>query len=110
MRRAPDNMRAMIDTLSNPTVLFAIALAFFLGFMFRGSGRSSLSPTPMSKEEVAAAVERVTVSRWMEIDAEIDAKRKLAAIKLLRQSTGLGLKDSKEAVEARMASRGMTRH
>jgi hypothetical protein len=100
----------MIDKLSDPTVLFALILAFFLGFMFRGSGRGSLSPTPMTTDEVAEAVGRVPLSRWMEIDAEIDSKRKLAAIKRLRQTTGLGLKDSKEAVEARMASRGMTRH
>jgi len=110
MRRGLHKMPAMIDKLSDPIVLFALVLAFILGFMLRGSGRSALSPSPMTKEEVAEAVGRVTVSRWIEIDAEIDARRKIAAIKLLRQSTGLGLKESKEAIEARMVSRGMTRH
>lgn len=102
-------MPAMIEKLSDPTVLFAIAIAFYLGFTVRGWGRSSLSPTPPTQEDVAEALERVTVSRWMEIDAEIDARRKIAAIKLLRTATGLGLKDSKEAIEARMAERGMGR-
>lgn len=103
-------MPAMIDTLSDPAVLFALVLAFVLGFMIRGSGRRTLLQDQMTKEEVAEAVGRVTVSHWMDIDAEIDARRKIAAIKLLRETTGLGLKDSKEAIEARMASRGMTRH
>lgn len=101
---------AMIDKLSDPVILFALVLAFVLGFMARGNGRSSLSPAPMNQEEIDAAMKRVTVSRWMDIDAEIAAGRKLAAIKLLREATGLGLKDSKEAVEARMTERRMTRH
>ncbi|KCZ92839.1 hypothetical protein [Hyphomonas johnsonii] len=100
----------MMEKLSDPTVLFALALAFALGFMFRGSGRNSLSPTPPTDAEIAEAVKRVTASKWIEIDAEIDARRKIAAIRLLREATGLGLKVSKDAIEARMAARGMTRH
>lgn len=99
----------MIDKLSDPAVLFALAIAFYLGFTVRGWGRNSMSPPPMTQEDVAGALESVTVSRWMEIDAEIDARRKVAAIKLLRTATGLGLKVSKEAIEARMAERGMGR-
>ena len=99
----------MIEKLSDPAVLFALAIAFYLGFTVRGWGRSSMSPAPMTQEDVAGALDRVTVSRWMEIDAEIDARRKIAAIKLLRTATGLGLKDSKETIEARMAERGMGR-
>ncbi|WP_340693253.1 ribosomal protein L7/L12 [Hyphomonas sp.] len=99
----------MIEKLSDPTVLFALVIAFYVGFTVRGWGRKSHSPTPMTQEDVAGALDSVTVSRWMDIDAEIDARRKLAAIKLLRTATGLGLKDSKEAIEARMAARGMGR-
>ncbi|MBU2604633.1 MAG: ribosomal protein L7/L12 [Alphaproteobacteria bacterium] len=99
----------MIEKLSDPTVLFALVIAFYLGFTVRGRGRNSLSPKPMAQEDAAGALESVTVSRWMEIDAEIDARRKTSVIKLLRTATGLGLKDSKEAVEARMAARGMGR-
>ena len=100
----------MIDMFSDPVILFALVFAFALGFLVRGNGRGSLSHTPMGREEVDAAVKQVTISRWMDIDAEIAAGRKLAAIKLLRDATGLGLKNSKEAIEARMAARGMTRH
>ena len=100
----------MIDKLSDPVILFALVFAFVLGFLVRGNGRGTVSPAPMSREEVDTAVKQVTISRWMDIDAEIAAGRKLAAIKLLRDATGLGLKNSKEAIEARMAARGMTRH
>jgi large subunit ribosomal protein L7/L12 len=34
------------------------------------------------------------------VEAELAAGRKIEAIKLLREATGLGLKDAKEAVEA----------
>lgn len=102
-------MTAMIEKLSDPTVLFALAFAFYLGFRVRGWGHNSPSPSPMTQQDMAGAVESVTVSRWMEIGAEIDARRKISAIKLLRTATGLGLKDSKEAIEARMAERGMDR-
>ena len=38
---------------------------------------------------------------WSTMDAEILAGRKITAIKLHRQATGLGLKESKDAVDAR---------
>lgn len=97
-------MDALIDKLLDAEILIALAVAFFLGFMIRGNGRNSLSPLPPTQDEIDAALARVTRSRWMEIDAEIDARRKISAIKLLRETTGLGLKASKEAVEARMQS------
>ena len=100
-------MDALIDKLSDAEVLIALAVAFFLGFMFRGNGRNSLSPTPPTQEEIDAKLKEVTRSKWIEIDLEIDQRQKLKAIKLLREATGLGLKDSKEAIEARMAKRGM---
>jgi ribosomal protein L7/L12 len=71
---------------------------------------NSLSPIPPTPEEVDAALERVTMSKWLEIDAELDARKKIRAIKLLRQATGLGLKDSKEAIEARERKRDLRLH
>jgi ribosomal protein L7/L12 len=50
------------------------------------------------------------MSKWLEIDAELDARKKIRAIKLLRQATGLGLKDSKEAIEARERKRDLRLH
>ena len=39
--------------------------------------------------------------QWQAIDAEICAGRKIDAIKLYREGTGEGLKEAKDAVEAR---------
>ena len=64
---------------------------------------------PLVKRSVSLAGHRTSVSRepefWAEIDRAIDDRKKLLAIKLLREQTGLGLKASKEAIEARMQSR-----
>ncbi len=100
-------MDALIEKLSDTEVLIALAVAFFLGFMLRGSGQNSLSPTPPTQAEIDAKLKRVTRSKWIEIDAEIDSKKKIRAIKLLRDATGLGLKDAKQAIDARIRRRDL---
>lgn len=104
-------MEDYLNKILVPEVLFTVIVAFILGGIFSGGkAGKSLSPTPPTPEEIEEAVRKVTLSRWMEIDAEIDAHKKIRAIKLLRETTGLGLKDSKQAIEARMRKRGMERH
>ena len=104
-------MEAYLDKILEPEVLFTVFAAFFLGrIMSGGKSSNSLSPTPMSQAEIEAALKTVTVSKWMEIDAELDARKKIQAIKLLRQATGLGLKDSKDAIEARQQKRTQRYH
>lgn len=99
-------MEAYLDKILEPEVLITLAVVFFLGrTMSGGKSGNSLSPTPMSQAEIDDALKTVTVSKWMEIDAELDARKKIQAIKLLRQATGLGLKDSKDAIEARQQKR-----
>ena len=100
-------MDALIEKLSDTEVLIALAVAFFLGFILRGSGQNSLSPTPPTQAEIDAKLKRVTRSKWIEIDAEIDSKKKIRAIKLLRDATGLGLKDAKQAIDARIRRRDL---
>lgn len=109
MRLVRHKLSPMIDNLSDPALLFALVLAFVLGYRLRDSERSALSPNLMTKEEAAEAVGHVTISRWIEIDAGIDVRRKIAARKMRKRSMGLGQKESEEAIEAGMASRGMTR-
>ena len=106
MQRGP-GMEAYLDKIMDPAVLTTILAAFVVGQVLAG-GRAAgnASPTPTS-EEIATALKKVTLSRWMEIDAELDARKKIRAIKLLRETTGLGLKDSKQAIEARQRQRGM---
>jgi ribosomal protein L7/L12 len=103
-------MHDYLDTILEPEFLVTLLAAFLLGrFTAGGKTRSRLSPIPPTPEEVEAALKKVTLSKWMEIDAELDARKKIRAIKLLRDSTGLGLKDSKDAVEARQRQRGARR-
>jgi hypothetical protein len=41
-----------------------------------------------------------TTEQWQQIQAELFAGRKIQAIKLYREATGVGLKEAKEAMEA----------
>ncbi|HPE49281.1 MAG TPA: ribosomal protein L7/L12 [Hyphomonas sp.] len=105
-------MEDYLDKILHPEVLFTLFGVFVLGQITAGGRRKagSLSPTPPTPEEIKAALKKVTLSKWMEIDAELDARKKIQAIKLLREVTGLGLKDSKEAIEARQRQRDMRHH
>lgn len=68
---------------------FLVACLLFMSKKTRTVGRSNpASLTPLDN-----------ITRE-EILREIKAKRKIEAIKLYREKTGAGLKDSKEAVEA----------
>jgi ribosomal protein L7/L12 len=98
-------MNALAQALSQPATLLLVAVAFGLGFLVRGIGVNSRSPPLLTQAQVEDALSRVTKARWAEIDRAIDDRKKLLAIKLLREQTGLGLKASKEAIEARMQSR-----
>lgn len=100
-------MHDYLDTILEPEFLVTLLAAFLLGRLTAGGKtRNSLSPIPPTPEEVEAALKKVTLAKWMEIDAELDARKKIRAIKLLRDATGLDLKDSKEAIEARQRHRG----
>ena len=104
-------MEAYLEKILDGQVLMTLFAVFVLARITAGGkNRDSLSPTPPTPEEVKAALKHVTLSKWMEIDAELDARRKIKAIRLLREATGLGLKDSKEAIEERQRQRGMGHH
>ncbi|MAB11553.1 hypothetical protein [Hyphomonas sp.] len=105
-------MEAYLDKILQPEVLFTLFVVFLIGRATAGGKKqgNSLSPTPLSPTEVDAALKRVTMSKWLEIDAELDARKKIRAIKLLRDATGLGLKASKEAIEERERKRDLRLH
>ena len=105
-------MEAYFDKIFQPEVLATLFVVFLFGRATAGgkNRENSLSPIPPTPEEIDAALARVTMSKWLEIDAELDARKKIRAIKLLRQTTGLGLKDSKEAIEARERKRDLRLH
>ncbi len=79
-----------------------LLLAFVLGFMVRGAGRES---APMTPEAVQACLAGMTAAQWAGVDAEIEAGRTIGAIRLLRKASGIGLKDARMAVEARLRQR-----
>ncbi|KCZ56998.1 hypothetical protein HY29_07590 [Hyphomonas beringensis] len=96
----------MIASFLHIEVAIALVIAFALGYLVRGSGRQkSHGPSHHSQEEIDAALARIPETKWTEINQAIEDRHKLHAIKLLREASGLGLKDSKEAIEAHMQSR-----
>lgn len=84
-------------SLSLPLIALGALALFALGwFVGRSSSRRALSgrSAPMrSFTELGPAIRA-------EIESAIAQGHKIEAIKLLREATGMGLKESKEAVEA----------
>jgi len=86
-------------------LLFALGFLCGAGLVLmlrRGGGRDLTGPPPTFSRPIAA---RPTVPVDIAIDDEgirelIRQNRKIEAIKRLRDATGLGLKESKDAVEA----------
>jgi ribosomal protein L7/L12 len=83
------------------TTLFWLAIAAIVGFVFgrlslnAGAGRTSEQRDADAEANLAklSAAAREEVTR-LALD-----RQKIAAIKAMRQDTGLGLKEAKEAVE-----------
>lgn len=84
-------------------VMAAVAYAAFL------FGRATKPASPQEKErqrlveeqEIETALSRLSASKSAEIDRLLHDAKKIEAIKILRDATGLGLKLSKMAVERR---------
>lgn len=94
-----------LDRMGQWLVLAVVAYgAFMIG---RAIGRASAAAgSPESRrmadeEEIAAATASLTPSVWAEVDRLLGEKKKIEAIKVLREASGLGLKLSKDAVERR---------
>ena len=101
-------MDTLFEKLTDPQILVALGIAFVLGYMFRGGGQSSsLSPPPPTPEQIDEALKRVTRQQWNAIDDALQRRRKIEAIRLLRQATGLGLKVAKQSVEQRARERNL---
>ena len=92
------------DTAGWIVVLAALALGFVIG---RASGRGAArrdelagAPPPLPQPLARPSPELVA-----QVEAQIAGGNLIAAIKLMREGTGLGLKEAKEAVD-RMAGKG----
>ncbi len=95
-----------MEKLLDPIVLAALFIAFLLGRFARPTEEDSLSPPPLTAEEKQERLDKVTSTQWATIDSALRNGKKIEAIKLLREASSLGLKNSKEAVEERAKQRG----
>ena len=96
-------------TTDNWTLVALVALvAFFVG-RASGGGMSSEERMQQRMEERQAA-ERLFAGLPPEVQQDIDARiqdgKIIEAVKIVRENSGAGLKDAKQAVDARRASMG----
>ena len=91
-----------MDGFSNSSFVFGViagvGLAYLMGWRpVRKDGAAEVPDEP--------ALERALTSLTPDVRAQVDeclhAKKKIAAIKVLREATGLGLRDAKLTVELR---------
>ena len=76
--------------------LVGVVVGFVLGRLTAPSGERTELPRPMGTQSV-----RPPATPDQEVDALLRAGRKIEAIKLVRERTGLGLKAAKDLVEER---------
>ena len=89
-------------------IWFLIIAVGYAGFLF---GRATASDTDREytrlreMETIDGAIRELDVSKREEIMRLVSEKKKIAAIKVFRQASGLGLREAKIAVE-QMAAHG----
>jgi len=83
------------------TTLLWLGIAAIVGFMLgRLSARSEAGPTAEQRDADAEAnLAKLSVAAREEVTRLAFDRQKIAAIKAMRQDTGLGLKEAKGAVE-----------
>jgi len=90
-----------------PTQWLVLAIVAYLAFQAGRATKSTLSPEEREAQRMqaeAAAINAFSMlppSVQSEVDQLLLAKKKIEAIKLIREHTGLGLKDAKTAAEYR---------
>ena len=97
-------MDVYFETIAQTPVLITLAAVALVAYWF---GKASGGPAPDRAQE-QADIARATRSLTANQKMQIDARRKIEAIRIMRGATGLGLKQSKEAVDARIRERDLT--
>lgn len=95
---------AILQTPVLVTLLALALLSYWIGQASAGGGVSE----EQDRAEIATATAKLTSQQKMQIDAAVDAGKKVRAVHLYRDATGLGLKQSKQAVDARTRERHLT--
>ena len=90
-------------------VLVGVAIvAFILGRATRGDVSGARTEREVAdREQVENALAELSSDVQTEVDRLLTEHRKIEAIKIFREATGLGLKQSKDAVEVRQRSLGV---
>ncbi len=91
------DLNKIVETLSSLTVLEAAELAKLLEEKW---GVSAAAPVAMAAAPAAAAAVVEEQTSFNVILASVPADAKINAIKVVREITGLGLKEAKDLVEA----------
>lgn len=93
LREAKDQIDAWVPTSSGTMDPTPVSLA-------RSDSRPAGAPSYAGQPSPSDAVAHLDPNVRAEIGRLIAAGQKISAIKLLREATGLGLKDSKDAIES----------
>ena len=87
-------------------LMAAVAYAAFLFGRATASHGGGEHQRLVEDEEIEAAMRSISAPKLEEVDRLIDNRTKIAAIKVVRAETGLGLKLAKMAVDRRAQQRG----
>ena len=90
------------DKIANLTIIQAVALKDYLKTQYKiepaAGGAMMMAPGPAAPVE--PVVKEVQTEFSVVLEAGYDAAKKISIIKVVREITGLGLKEAKDAVEA----------
>jgi len=92
------NLETMVDELSSLTVLEMAKLKELLEDKWGVKAQAAMSAMPVAA--AAAAPASAEATHFQVTLAEAPADKKIGVIKVLREVTGLGLKEAKDMVEA----------
>jgi ribosomal protein L7/L12 len=95
-----------LDPLGHWLLLAVTAwISFMIGRSTARRGGDPATRKLAEEQEIAAATANLSPSIWADVDRLLSEKKKIEAIKVLREASGLGLKQAKDAVEQRAAIR-----
>lgn len=89
-------------------IIMLMAAVAYAAFLFgRATAGGSEHQRLVENEEIEAAMRTISAPKLEEIDRLIADRKKIAAIKVVRAETGLGLRPAKMAVDRRAAQSGL---
>lgn len=101
-------MDAYLASLNNTDVLVTLIVVAFIAYLIGKANGGPDRDGMQGEANRAQAVAGLTPQQKMDIDAAIDSNKKIEAIRIMRAATGMGLKQSKLAVDARIRERDLT--